>query len=102
MMTKNQVKKILETSGPAVKGSLVDVRKPCIRANCPACKSGRKHRAFMFHYAKGGKRCCMYVPLACVGALRQALRNGRLVEQCLHEAGPKLIREWRAKAGRNV
>ena len=99
-MTKKQVKAMLETGGPAVKGSLVDVRKPCIRANCPACQSGRKHRAFMFHYAKGGKRCCMYVPLACVATLRAALRNGRLVEQCLHEAGPGLIRAWREEEGR--
>lgn len=96
-MTKKQVQKILATIGPAVKGSLVEVRKPCIRANCPACESGRKHQAFMFHYAKEGKRCCMYVPRACVEALRGALRNGRLVEQCLHEAGPALIRAWRAK-----
>lgn len=99
-MTKKQVKEMLTAIGPAVKGSLVEVRKPCIRANCPACKSGRKHRAFMFHYAKGGRRCCMYVPLACVGALREALLNGRLVEQCLHEAGPVLIRAWRASEGR--
>jgi len=101
-MTKKQVKEMLAANGPAVKGSLVEVRKPCIRANCTACKSGRKHLAFMFHYARGGKRCCMYVPRACVGALREALRKGRMVEQCLHDAGPVLIRAWRAKAGRTA
>ena len=101
-MTKKQVEEMLGAGGPAVKGSLVEVRKPCIRANCPACKSGCKHLAFMFHYATGGRRCCMYVPLACVEPLRQALDNGRLLEQCLHEAGPALIRAWRAKAGRTV
>ena len=96
-MTKKQITKILADIGPVAKGSLVEVRKPCIRANCPACASGQKHQAFMFHYAKEGKRSCMYVPRACVGALREALHNGRLVEQCLHEAGPALIRAWRAK-----
>lgn len=98
-MHKKQVSKAIETIGPAVKGSLVEVRKPCIRPDCPACKAGRKHRAFMFHYAQGGKRRCMYVPLAFVGALREALNNGRRIEQCLHEAGPRLIKAWRKKRG---
>ncbi|MEI6789274.1 MAG: DUF6788 family protein [bacterium] len=101
-MTKKQIKEMLVACGSAVKGSLVEVRKPCIRANCTACKSGRKHLAFMFHYAKGGKRCCMYVPLACVEPLRQALDNGRLVEECLHEAGPVLIKAWRAKTAKSA
>ncbi len=100
MRTKKQVKGMLKAIAPAVKGSLVEVRKPCIRANCPACKAGRKHRAFMFHYAQEGKRRCMYVPLACVDLLRKALRNGRLIEQCLHEAGPELIKAERKKQGR--
>lgn len=96
-MTRKQVRDALSTIGPAVKGSLVEVRKPCIRSACAACKSGRKHRAFMFHYAQGGKRRCMYVPLACVTPLMEAVRNGRLVEECLHEAGPAFIKAWRAR-----
>lgn len=98
-MNTRHVRDALSAMGPAVKGSLVEVRKPCIRPGCPACKSGRKHRAFMFHYAEGGKRRCMYVPLSCVAPLREALRNGRLVEDCLHKAGPAFIRAWRERAG---
>lgn len=101
-MNKKQIKDALQVIGPATKGSLVEVRKPCIRPQCPACKAGRKHRAFMFHYAQGGKRRCMYVPLAFVDALREALRNGRLVEQCLHEAGPALIKAWRQETDRTA
>jgi hypothetical protein len=96
-MTKKQVKEMPSAIGPAVKGSLVEVRKPCIRVNCPACKAGRKHRAFMFHYAEEGKHRCMYVPLACIEPLRKALHNGRVVVQCLHEAGPELIKAQRKK-----
>lgn len=96
-MNSKQVRKVIESIGPAVKGSLVEVRKPCIRPDCPACKAGRKHRAFMFHYAQGGKRRCMYVPLALAGRLREAIGNGRRIEQCLHEAGPQLIKAWRKK-----
>jgi hypothetical protein len=101
-MTKQQIGKALQALGPAVKGSLVEVRKPCVRPQCPACKSGRKHRAFMFHYSEGGKRRCMYVPLDLVGTLREALRNGRRVEQCLHEAGPALIKAARREAAQSV
>ncbi len=101
-MTKQQIREALQAIGPAAKGSLVEVRKPCIRPQCPACKTGRKHRAFMFHYAEGGKRRCMYVPLALVATLREALRNGRLVEQCLHEVGPALIKATRKEAGRSA
>jgi len=101
-MNKKQIKDALQAIGPAAKGSLVEVRKPCIRPQCPACKAGRKHRAFMFHYAQGGKRRCLYVPLALVNALREALRNGRLVEECLHEAGPALIKAWRAEVDRTA
>lgn len=101
-MNKNQISKVMEAIGPAVKGSLVEVRKPCIRPNCPACKDGRKHLAFMFHYAEDGKRRCMYVPRTLVSALREALANGRRIEQCLHAAGPKLIKDWRQKKGQSI
>jgi hypothetical protein len=101
-MTKRQIAKILESLGPVAKGSLVEVRKPCTRPQCPACRDGRRHRAFMFHYADAGKRRCMYVPLALVGDLRKALAAGRLVEECLHEAGPALIRACREEAGRSA
>ncbi len=100
-MKKSQIMQILESLEPAVKGSLVEVRKPCVRPHCPACSSGQKHRAFMFHYGDGDKRRCMYVPLGFVAELRKALRNGRLIEQCLHEAGPNLIKAWREKASRD-
>jgi hypothetical protein len=77
------------------KGTLSEVRKPCVRANCAACRSGRKHKAFLFSYADGGKRRCMYVAPGLVPTLQEALRNGRAVEAFLHQAGPELIRQWR-------
>lgn len=101
-MKKSQIVQVLEALGPAAKGSLVEVRKPCVRPECPACKSGRKHKAFMFHYADGGRRRCMYVPQGLVAELRKALDNGRQIEQCLHEAGPALIKAWREKAERSA
>ena len=40
---------------PLAKGSLAEVRKPCIRQKCPACKSGKKHPALMFGFTQAGK-----------------------------------------------
>ena len=80
---------------PLAKGSLAEVRKPCIRPHCPACRSGRKHKALIFSFSRGGKRRCMYVPSQLEGTLRQALANGRQLERRLAELGEELIRRFR-------
>jgi len=80
---------------PLAKGSLAEVRKPCIRPNCPACRQGRKHRAWLFSFSQGGKRRCRYVPLELVPSLRQALDNGRQLERRLVELGVDLLQRYR-------
>jgi len=80
---------------PLAKGSVAEVRKPCVRPNCPACQQGRKHRAFIFTYREGGKTHCRYVPADLVAQLRAALRNGRELEQALVRLGPQLIEHHR-------
>lgn len=100
-MTTQQIREALEGLGPVAKGTLSEVRKPCARANCQACRSGHRHKAFLFSYADGGKRRCMYVAPGLVPTLQEALCNGRAVEAFLHQAGPELIRQWRT-AGRQT
>lgn len=99
-MKTEPISEALKALGPVAKGSLSEVRKPCARANCAACRSGRKHKAFLFTYADGGRRRCMYVAPGLVAALREALRNGRTVEAALHKGGPELIRQWRQAGGK--
>lgn len=82
---------------PALKGSLAEVRKPCIRPNCQACASGEKHPNYLLAFTRKGRRQCRYVPVAMVPALQRALENGRRIEQLLYEMGPALLREHRAK-----
>ena len=65
---------------PMAKGSLAEVRKPCVRPGCRACASGRKHPAFLFSFTDQGRRRCRYVPRDLVPALRQAIANGRWME----------------------
>jgi len=80
---------------PAIKGSLAEVRKPCIRPNCPACARGDKHPAFILSFTDKGRRRCMYVPAELVPQLRQALRNGKALEALLYQLGPELLRQYR-------
>jgi hypothetical protein len=85
----------LQRLWPAIKGSLAEVRKPCIRPNCPACARGDKHAAFILSFTDQGRRRCMYVPAELVPRLRQALRNGKALEALLYELGPELLRRYR-------
>ena len=85
----------LDNLWPAIKGSLAEVRKPCIRPNCAACARGDKHRAFILSFTDQGRRRCMYVPAEMVPRLRQALRNGKALEALLYELGPELLRQYR-------
>src|SRR2546425_11439214 len=81
---------------PAIKGSLAEVRKPCIRPNCSACARGDKHPNYLLAFTEKGRRRCLYVPQAMVPVLKRALKNGRRVEQLLYEMGPALLRQYRA------
>ena len=82
---------------PALKGSLAQVHKPCIRPNCPACATGRKHPNYLLAFTHKGKRRCLYVPLAMVQILKRALANGRRIEQLLYQMGPALLRQYRGQ-----
>ena len=83
------------TLWPALKGSLSEVRKPCIRPNCAACARGDKHRAFILSFTERGRRRCMYVPAELVPLLQEGLENGRKLEALLTEVGPRLLRLYR-------
>ena len=95
-------KQEMENLWPLAKGSMSEVRKPCIRPGCPACAQGEKHRAFIFAYTDGKHKRCMHVPLELVPVMRQAIDNCRRLEQLLHRQGPELIRNFRAKRNRKA
>ena len=80
---------------PLAKGSLAEVRKPCIRAGCPACASGKKHPSFIFSFKHKGRRRCMHVPRELVPQMRQAIRNGRSIEEQMSNSGYELIQWFR-------
>jgi len=81
----------LATLWPVAKGSLAEVRKPCGRTTCVPCQEGRKHPAFIFTFRRNGKTLCRHVPRNLVPRLRQAIANGRRMEEALVRAGEGLI-----------
>lgn len=85
---------------PLAKGSLSQVRRPCVRKNCRACAQGRKHPAFIFTYRQQGRLRCLYVRPAMVPALRQAIANGRVLEERLTRLGPEVILRHRQEPDR--
>jgi hypothetical protein len=87
--------KKLQSCWPALKGSLALVYKPCIRPNCRACASGKKHPNYLLAFTDKGRRRCLYVPAAMVPVLKRALSNGRRIEQLLYQMGPALVEEYR-------
>ena len=94
----------LQTLWPAIKGSLAQVRKPCIRKNCKACASGKKHSAWILSVVSGARRSTLYVPEALAGQIKQAIKNGRTIETLLQKAAIQMVknhRKQRAKSKTN-
>lgn len=87
---------------PMAKGSVAEVRKPCVRPHCEACASGRKHLAHIFSYREQGRTRCLYVPADLVPRLREALANGRRLEQRLAQLGRDLVHEHREQRRRQA
>lgn len=93
LKTREQIKFLDELAGlwPVAKGSLAEVRKPCGRKDCVPCQEGRKHPAFIFTFRRSGKTLCRHVPRDLVPRLRQAITNGRRMEEALVRAGEGVI-----------
>jgi len=85
---------------PPAKGSLAFVRRPCIRANCPACLRGDKHGAWIFTFRQGGRQRCRYVSKELAPLLRRGIANGRWLEARVTALGVALIEERRRPARR--
>ena len=82
---------------PVLKGSLARIYKPCIRKNCLACARGDKHPAWILTVSQKGRRRCLYVPETLVPTLRQAIGNGRRLEELLCRMGPAMVKAYRVQ-----
>lgn len=76
---------------PVARGSLALVRKTCGKPGCRACKSGKRHPAWLFVYRAGGKQRSRHVPAALAPLMRQAVENGRRLEQAMCAEGLRYL-----------
>ena len=76
---------------PVARGSLALVRKTCGKPGCRACKSGERHPAWLFVYRVGGKQRSRHVPAALAPLMRQAVENGRRLEQAVCAEGLRYL-----------
>jgi hypothetical protein len=90
---------IKEVSGlwPLAKGSLSEVRKPCVRKGCKVCEQEGGHAAWIFTYREGGKLRCLHVRPENAGHIRQAIANGRRLETLLVSLGRDVVLGSRRK-----
>src|SRR5882672_11476350 len=77
---------------PAILGSLSLRRSPCIRENCPACRSGEQHPSYVLYGRANGRRVAVYVPEELVPEVQRSLDNGRALQDLLHQAAPRYIK----------
>lgn len=78
-------------------GSLCLRKCPCIRKNCPACAEGKGHSSFALYGRKRGQRFTIYVPEELVPEVREAIANGRRVQELVSEAGVRYTKALKAK-----
>ena len=66
-------------------------RTRCSNPNCAACRSGEQHASWVLYGRHNGRRFAVYVPEDLVPEVRQALDNGRALQDLLIRAGPRYV-----------
>ncbi len=83
---------------PVAVGSLSLRKSPCIRENCQACKSGKGHSSYALYGRHEGRRFSIYIPEELVPEVRSAIRNGRLLQALINDAGVRYLRALKKDA----
>jgi len=77
---------------PALLGSLSYRRSPCVRENCPACRSGEQHPSYVLYGRVKGRRVAVYVPEELVPQVQRSLDNGRALQELLQQTAPRYVK----------
>lgn len=94
--TVDEIRDEMATLWPVAKGSLTRVRKPCTRPTCTKCASGEKHPVLLLVRRDHGRTRTVYVPRELEPRLRQAIENGRRLEELMADAGEALVKAHQA------
>lgn len=77
----------LKEIGIAAKGSIRQFKRNCGKASCKKCASGERHLSHQMTYYLDGKQHSRFVGPTQLEAMRQAISNGRQVEELLVRFG---------------
>ena len=73
------------TVGDFVRGSVVVLRRPCTRATCRVCRSGKRHPATYLSMKEKGRTRLVYLTKERVAQARQWVREWKRLEKLLQE-----------------
>ncbi len=72
-------------TGDFVRGSVVELRRPCARPRCQRCASGERHPAMYLSMKEKGRTRLVYLPKAMVEQARRWVEAWRRLEALLAE-----------------
>ena len=72
-------------------------RAPASARTVAACASGEGHSSHVLYGRRDGKRFSIYVPEEMVPQVREAIANGRLIQELVTEAGVRYTEALKAK-----
>ena len=58
-----------------VRGSVVELHRPCTREGCARCRSGERHPATYLSFKQAGRTRLLYLPASVHGQAREWVKN---------------------------
>lgn len=83
---------------PVAKGSVREYKQKCRSEGCARCKSGEGHPVWQMTYYQNGRQKSKHIPKWLIGELKEALENGRRLEELLVKSGLEFIEERKRAA----
>ena len=68
-----------------VRGSVVELRRPCIRTHCPRCRTGERHPATYLSFKQAGRTRLLYLPATMQEQARAWVENYRALMALIEE-----------------
>jgi hypothetical protein len=99
---RKELKEQLLNLGPVLRGSVVEVARPCTYPRCRKCREGTRHPTVYHSISKNSKTCLTYIPKAAQTEALEWNRNWKellRISDELTEINLKLLK-MKAKARR--
>ncbi|MDD5598044.1 MAG: hypothetical protein PHV82_08870 [Victivallaceae bacterium] len=88
-------------TGFIAKGSIRQYKRNCGKKSCPKCASGERHLTYQMTYYKDGRQHSRYVGPTQIEEFRQAIANGRKLEELMVDFGLEYLKILKKQAKEN-